>query len=267
MNRYIPERIKWYIVTWCDEGLVAIKIKKKLSSVFGPGRTYALSTINKICKKWREEGTIKRSRGQGAPRRARSLRNINEVRAELVKDIRIRSPKKTPRRIARALHISKSSVHRIIKLDLKLKPFKKVSAHKLSANDKHTRLIRCQELLRRFSVQGVRRICFSDESVFPIDGYLNKQNTRIYAKKKSDISDYEILNQRSKFPASLMVWFGVCYNGKLPPIFLENGLRLNANIYQQTILTPAIESANDLFLHRNWTFQQDSAPAHGAAST
>jgi hypothetical protein len=92
MNRYIPERIKWSIVTWCDEGLGAIKIKKKLSSVFGPGRTYALSTINKICKKWREEGTIKRSRGQGAPRRARSLRNINEVLAELMKDIRIRSP-------------------------------------------------------------------------------------------------------------------------------------------------------------------------------
>ena len=178
---------------------------------------------------------------------ARSEENIDAVRLELQKDVRIRSPKRTPKRIGQRLMISKSSVHRIIKFDLHLKPFKKMDVQKLSHIDKVNRLARCQALSERFNVRKIRRKVFCDETTFTVTGNYNQQNCRVYAANRRDISNYELLNETKNFDQHLMVFLAVSYQGKFLPIFVPQGQTINALYYQNEILRPCIVEANNLY--------------------
>jgi hypothetical protein len=158
-------------------------------------------------------------------------------------------------------------VSRILKTDLKAKPYKRVTVHKLNDKNKQQRLERARWLLRRFPNEDrVKNVVFTDESVFPMSGYHNRQNERIYAVAKEIISDVELINERQQFPRSLMVWVGVSTQGKLPLIFCEEGCKLNAERYRDDILRKVIPYANKMH-NGKWVLQQDSAPSHRAEST
>lgn len=257
----IPENVRWMIVTYVQEGIGCRKIQQRLMEVTNV--LYDKSTICKIIRKWREHGTVTNMFGE-KEKTARTEANIAAVREELDKDILLRSPKRTPKRLGMQLGISRSSVRRIIKFDLNKRPFKKVYAQRLTANHKQSRLERCAALLRNFSDAQVKRIVFTDETVFTLDGYHNRQNQRVYATRRNEIQWHEIIHARDKFPSNLLVWCGVCYAGKLPIIFLPEGTTLNAVNYRELILIPSIDAANQINQYRNWVWQQDSAPCHRA---
>lgn len=256
----IPLPVRWAIVTYVREGLGCTRIQHRLFETYGV--RYAESTITRIIHKWRATGHV-----DNIPRvRRRNVRtatNIAEVRDELSKNILLRSPKRTPKRIATRLGISTSSVRRIIKFDLIKKPFKKCYAQKLTPEHIIARRERCAALLQRFR-GNIRNIVFTDEALFTLDGYHNRQNQRIYADNRAAIPEHEVLHCRSTFPKSIMVWCGVSYRGKLPLIFLPVGSTLDAARYVRTILVPSIEAANEVHQHQRWIWQQDSAPAHRA---
>ena len=65
-----------------------------------------------------------------------------------------------------------------------------------------------------------------------------------------------------------MVWGAVSYEGKLPLKFVEEGSKINTAYYQNEILDNFLKNNADLlYPDGDWTFQQDSAPAHKANST
>lgn len=65
-----------------------------------------------------------------------------------------------------------------------------------------------------------------------------------------------------------MVWFGVSYLGQSEVFFCEKGVKTSAIVYQNTVLTNIVEPlSHTMFENRHWVIQQDSAPAHRAAST
>jgi hypothetical protein len=120
-------------------------------------------------------------------------------------------------------------------------------------------------LLRKYNEDDVKRIVFTDESVFPLSGYHNSQNHRVYAVQKSDVRE-ELVMEKQQFPRTVMVWAGASSKGKLPLIFCEDGCKINAHNYRDDILGKVIPKANRL--HRgDWILQQDSAPSHRAHST
>ena len=71
----------------------------------------------------------------------------------------------------------------------------------------------------------------------------------------------------SQHPQSLMVWAGICASGKTPLIFVEPGVKINADVYQRDILESVVLPWSQQHFEGNWTFQQDSAPAHKARKT
>lgn len=74
--------------------------------------------------------------------------------------------------------------------------------------------------------------------------------------------------QRRHFPKSVMVWAGISKTGKTPLVFVEQGVKINAQIYQEEILRKIVLPwFQKHFQNRQWTFQQDWAPAHSAGST
>ena len=65
--------------------------------------------------------------------------------------------------------------------------------------------------------------------------------------------------------ASVMVWAAITESGRSPLIFVEQGVKLNQENYRNNILVSSLLPwAKEHFKKRPWTFQQDSAPSHGA---
>ncbi|KAI1705902.1 winged helix-turn helix domain-containing protein [Ditylenchus destructor] len=72
----------------------------------------------------------------------------------------------------------------------------------------------------------------------PPDEGLNKQNTRIIAATREEANAYGRLVERSQFPKTLMVWGGICWNGKTPLVIFEPRENVNAKNYKEKVLLP-----------------------------
>ena len=91
----------------------------------------------------------------------------------------------TPTLISKSLDVSVSSVRRIVREDLKLKPFKKIKAQKLTLSDVQKRVDYCKKLLRNITKGKLNKTFFTDEKVFKLQDYHNSQNCRVYAPNES----------------------------------------------------------------------------------
>lgn len=254
---------RWAIVTWQREGLGARKIQWKMKTELQ--KQYSLAGIHYVMKKYASSAEVS-DRKRIRTKTARNQQNIEAVKNEMRKKTRNASPVRTPFRLAKKMNISRSSVSRILKLDLGAKPYKVQVVHKLNERNKGDRLERCKWLLRHYKEEDVQDIVFTDESVFPLSGYHNSQNMRVYAEKKGDLDQSQLLKEKQQFPRSVMVWAGVSARGKLPVIICEEGCKVNAKNYQEEILKKMVPKANRLHKGK-WVLQQDSAPSHRSSST
>jgi inhibitor of nuclear factor kappa-B kinase subunit alpha len=161
--------------------------------------------------------------------------------------------------------VSQTSIQRILKEDLGLTPYKRRKVHGLSMQQRRARLERSKALLQRYGFGDVDRIVFSDEKLFVVEESLNSQNDRIYAAAFEDIPEQERTVQRFQKPGSVMIWGAVSSRGKFPLVFVESGVKINAAYYREEILEGCLKAeAQRVFGQGQWTFQQDSAPAHKA---
>lgn len=62
-----------------------------------------------------------------------------------------------------------------------------------------------------------------------------------------------------------MVWLGVNWLGKADLCFVQQGVNVRATNYIEDVLEPIVKPlGSSLFKNKHWTFQEDSAPEHGA---
>ncbi|KAM8711928.1 hypothetical protein ACLKA7_012439 [Drosophila subpalustris] len=62
-----------------------------------------------------------------------------------------------------------------------------------------------------------------------------------------------------------MVWGGICASGKKTLDFVDQGVKINQEVYRRDILdSVVIPWAQQHFGDADWFFQQDSTPAHKA---
>uniref|UniRef100_A0A1I7RU52 DDE_3 domain-containing protein n=1 Tax=Bursaphelenchus xylophilus TaxID=6326 RepID=A0A1I7RU52_BURXY len=169
------------------------------------------------------------------------------------------------RKIARETGLSRTSVRRMAKDVLKLKPYKLQKVQRLTERDKKVRLERCRKLKRRAAGQVWEKILFSDEKLFSLEQAQNHQNDRFWSTEHPGPS--AIVERRQK-PLSVMVWGGICASGKTPLIFVEERVKVNKEVYCRDILESVVLPwSKKHFGKQKWVFQQDSAPAHKAKST
>ncbi|VDO87649.1 unnamed protein product [Heligmosomoides polygyrus] len=96
----------------------------------------------------------------------------------------------------------------------------------------------------------------------------NHQNRRQLLKKGQQKTSAARTISRRHFPASVMVWAGICATGKTPLVFMEQNVKINAASYQQYVLRDVLEPwATSHFGETGFSLQQDWAPAHSAKST
>ena len=98
--------------------------RKRLMTEF-PGKKWTKSSLQRLLKKIDQTGGTERRSGSGRPKTARIEKNI-EIIEDLILSQEEADTHDSPRTIERNTGISRSSVRRIIKEDLKLDVFKRM---------------------------------------------------------------------------------------------------------------------------------------------
>ncbi|GFV07644.1 transposable element Tc3 transposase [Trichonephila clavipes] len=110
-----------------------------------------------------------------------------------------------------------------------------------------------------------RRILFSDEAHFWLNGYVNKQNCRIWRA-----ANPQVYVETPLPPEKLTVWCALWAGGIIGPYFFKNdeghNVTVNGDRYRAMITNFFIPELNNHDVQELW-FQQDGATCHTARAT
>jgi transposase len=219
--------------------------------------------VSKAVKRFNEQGNNLDRPRSGRPCTADNVRNRELIRERIRRNFR-----RSMRKMAQDIGISEGSVRKIVKKRLQCKPLKLQKGQHLNDKICQVRKQRCAALKRSHTAQQHRRILFSDEKFFSVEQVYNVQNDRVLSPDAATANRRGRIIPRAQKPAGVMVWAGVTSDGKTPLIFVENGIKINANNYVNDILEAVVLPwSQQHYGDQPWTFQQDSAPAHRANTT
>ncbi|GFX88431.1 uncharacterized protein TNCV_2278991 [Trichonephila clavipes] len=110
-----------------------------------------------------------------------------------------------------------------------------------------------------------KRILFSDEAHFWLNGYVNKQNCRIWSE-----ANPQVYVKTPLHPEKLTVWCALWAGGIIGPYFFKNdeghNVTVNGDRYRAMITNFFIPELNNHDVQELW-FQQDGATCHTARAT
>ena len=84
-----------------------------------PNKNWSIRSVNRVIKKIDTDGTTERKRGSGRPKSARNRQNIQRVSKLICSQDDNPHSHKSPREIEKETGISRSTVRRIVKQDLR----------------------------------------------------------------------------------------------------------------------------------------------------
>ena len=227
---------------------------------FGINSAPTRRTIYAIHRKFMETGSVVDARRSGRPRSGRSEENIG-----VLEEVYALSQRKSIRRAAVELEISRSSIHRMLRKDIKAFPYKLQIVHKLEEEDNDRTVEMCKTLLYYYENDPsiLDNIWFRDEAVFHLSGRVNRHNTRIWGKE-----NHEVIEEKERDSPKLVVWCAISATGIIGSYFFRDDARRTTNVTGENYLKmlqkfflPKLEN-NALF--ENCYFQQDGAHAHYA---
>ncbi|GFT13581.1 putative DD41D transposase [Trichonephila clavipes] len=110
-----------------------------------------------------------------------------------------------------------------------------------------------------------KRILFSDEAHFWLNGHVNKQNCRIWSE-----ANPQVYVETPLHPEKLTVWCALWAGGIIGPYFFKNdeghNVTVNGDRYRAMITNFFIPELNNHDVQELW-FQQDGATSHTARAT
>ncbi|GFU96968.1 transposable element Tc3 transposase [Trichonephila clavipes] len=110
-----------------------------------------------------------------------------------------------------------------------------------------------------------KRILFTDEAHFWLNGYVNKQNCRIWSE-----ANPQVYVETPLHPEKLTVWCALWAGGIIGPYFFKNdeghNVTVNGDRYRAMITNFFIPELNNHDVQELW-FQQDGATCHTARAT
>lgn len=213
-------------------------------------------------KKFREEGYVTNAKPVGRPKTSRTPLNINRVQRAIT-----RNPRRSIRKHAQALNLSRASIHRILKQDLHFHPYKIQLTQYVKDTDYLRRKNFAEAMMTNFwNDGGLEGIIFSDEAHFHLNGDVNKQNARYWAPENP-----RERHQRPLHSPKVTVWCGMSAAGIIGPYFFEDAIGRTLTVTSrrytdmvQNWLRPELVNVPGYDPDNTW-FQQDGATPHTAA--
>lgn len=262
MERYTPQQRVQIVQLYYENQRSVKEVFRKLRPTYGPHNRPSESTIRRIIEKFEGAATCLDVPPSGRPRSARSVENIAAVAESVAED-----REESIRHRSQQLGLSYATTWRILKKDLGLKAYKIQLVQELKPPDLRLRRVFSEWALERIQENPLfpRQILFSDEAHFWLNGYVNKQNCRIWGEEQP-----EVYQERPLHPLKTTVWCALWAGGIIGPYFFKNAagqhVTVNGERYRAMItdfLLPQIEANG---LHDIW-FQQDGATCHTARIT
>lgn len=220
------------------------------------------STVSRVEARFRETGHVKDRPKSGRPDIA------EETKINVLLTLQ-ENPHTSSRQIGLDNDIDHSTVTKFLRKQ-KWHPYKTKLVQELIEDDPDRRLQFCEQMLEICNADPmfVKRIIFSDEASFHLNGLVNKQNFRYW----SDENPHWSIEHRTQFPQKINVWAGIVDNRILGPYFFEDNL--TGNVYLDFLRDELIPALAVLFPHDddpdlphdNLWYQQDGAPPHYAAN-
>ncbi|GFT35109.1 uncharacterized protein TNCV_2585831 [Trichonephila clavipes] len=110
-----------------------------------------------------------------------------------------------------------------------------------------------------------KRILFSDEAHFWLNGYVNKQNCRIWSE-----ANPQVYVETPLHPEKLTVWYALWAGGSIGPYFFKNdeghNVTVNGDRYRAMITNFFISELNNHDVQELW-FQKDGTTYHTVRAT
>ena len=147
---------------------------------------------------------------------ARSPENVDAVRDSVGQ-----SPKKSLRRCSQELGLSRSSVHRILKNDLQLYPYRIQIKQTPTQNDmaKRVEISQWFESKTEENPNFLQNVWFSDEAHFSLSGHVNSKNSVFQGSQAPD----EVL-QRPLHSVKSTVWVAILKYGITGSFWFEDDI-------------------------------------------
>ena len=164
-------------------------------------------TIHHWVSNFRQTSSALNRRKSDRPRTAQE--NVTAV-ADSIEQ----SPRRSIRKHAFALHMSATSVHRILHRSLHMHPYKIMVVQELRERDYEIRTNLSQDILQSIPPTSVT-IC-SDEAHFHLSGMVNKKNFRYWSQNNP-----RELHQRPLHSPKVTVWCAMGSFGVWDPTFLK----------------------------------------------
>lgn len=254
---YQTEVVKLYYAN----DLSPAKVKQLMKRKYPALKPFSRFQIRRIVKKFDEFGTVndRRPGNSGRHRDGRSSENV-----DMVRDIIEEAPKKSIRRVLGEIQsnidIGRSTVQRIMKEDLNLKPYRIQVMQHLKDTDIMSRFDFANWVLENSDI--MQTVWFSDEAHFNLNGQVNKQNLRYWSTTRP-----EFYEERPLHCERVTVWAAMSSTGVIGPYFYEESGKtatVTAERYITILRTkfiPALRKITDM--DTVW-YQQDGAAPHTA---
>lgn len=169
-----------------------------------------------------------------------------------------RNPKRSIRKMAATLGMSKGSKPNLVKRNLGLKSLKWKTVRKVLDQQTAKRLKRCKDMKQRFVTWGARKVLLNFSP-------LNMYRTTKIVGSYPYMSPLSLMALRSQQPSSVVVWAGVSSEIRTHLVLLPSGVRINAGEYMKQSFWAVVKPFGPLhFGNTHWTTKQDVAPAHTA---
>ncbi|CAI2355841.1 unnamed protein product [Caenorhabditis sp. 36 PRJEB53466] len=243
------------IIECARKGMRSFEIVQKL----GVGR----SVVNRTLQRFRDLGTLKDRQRSGRPVTVTTPQVVKAVRERIR-----RNPERSMRKMSSEFSMSPKSMRIVVRQKLNMIPYRIQKGAFLTNRNKELRLKKSKALLLGTRQGTHLRTLFTDEKIFTVEANKNGQNNRIIAMDfETACRKGKILNKTSH-PSSVMVFAGICADGKTPLVFVDVGAKINQGYYVTKILeSEVLPWSQSHFGNRHWIFQQDGAPAHRAKAT
>lgn len=156
------------------------------------------------------------------------------------------------RKASANLDIPKSSVHRILKIDLGLKSYHYSLHQELNEDDPDRRLNFCEDFLTLLENddQFITKIVWTDEAKFFLNGTVNRHNSVYWSNHNEHRLGTKSMDQRG-----VTVWAGISYRGVTAPRFFRETVKGENYLSMLQDALPNIIELGSIFM-------QDGAPAH-----
>lgn len=259
MERYTLEQRVLMVKHYYQNGESLIATIRKVRPIFGRNNVPSPCTVKRLMEKFERTGSVSDVKHTTRARTARSEENVAAVRESVAEN-----PETSIRHRAQELDISTGTLQRILTKDLHLHAYKVQLTQQLLPTDHAQRREFTGWILQQ---QGdfVPNIIFSDEAHFHLNGFVNRQNCRIWGSENP-----RIIQEKEMHPKRVTVWCALWSEGIIGPFFFEDGqgnaLTVNGERYRAMLTRFFVPQLGGIDVDNKW-FQQDGATCHTARET